>query len=146
VIGNSIAWPRPTEQPLALGTVRKPNAVVVNDLPMNTDFADTSVPGLYTLEAGSAADIVAVNLAPEESRTAPLPVDQLEALGIRLGAVETIEDKQRAQDRKRQLQIEELEHTQKLWRWGVLTAITLLMAETWLAGRRTVAPAVEPTE
>ena len=57
-----------------------------------------------------------------------------------MGATESPEDLRRLRERERQLQIEELEHVQKLWRWGILIAIVLLLIETWVAGRR---PAVD---
>jgi hypothetical protein len=49
--------------------------------------------------------------------------------------------------RKVQLQNAELESRQKLWRWFIVTTLTLLLLETWLAGRtarRLTAP--EPAE
>jgi hypothetical protein len=88
------------------------------------------------MQADGRTDTVAVNLAAAESQTAPLPLDQLEALGVRMGTTETPEDLRRVRERERQLQLEELEHVQKLWRWGILAAIMFLLIETWVAGRR----------
>lgn len=139
-VGHEIAWNRPHETAGAKGTVRKPDNSVLADVALDVPFAATSSPGLYTLESAGATDVVAINLAPDESRTAPLPIEQLEALGVRLGAVESPEEMRRTRDRERQLQLEELEDTQKLWRWGLLTVIVVLLAETWLAGRRTAVP------
>jgi len=34
-----------------------------------------------------------------------------------------------------QLQAAELENRQKLWRWLIIGALIVIMAETWLAGR-----------
>jgi hypothetical protein len=143
-VGSDIAWPRSTGATPAVGIVRLPDGSVLKDVPTGVPFGATQTPGLYSLELDGTTDTVAINLAAEESRTAPLPMEQLEALGVQLGTVETQEDVRRAKERERQLQVEELEQTQKLWRWGVLTAIVLLLAETWLAGRRTATP-VEAT-
>ena len=139
-VGSDIAWPRSSGETSARGIVRPPDGTVMKDVVIDRPFADTQTPGLYSLELEGTTDVVAVNLAADESRTAPLPIEQLEALGVRLGAVATPEDLRRAKERERQLQVEELEQSQKLWRWGVLTAIVLLLAETWLASRRTATP------
>ena len=40
----------------------------------------------------------------------------------------------------RQMYNAELENRQKLWRWLILAAIGVLIAETWLAGRRAASP------
>lgn len=144
-VGSGIAWPRSVGEATSTGSVRMPDGSVLKDVAIDRPFADTQRPGLYSLELEGATDVVAVNLAADESRTAPLPIEQLEALGVRLGAVATPKDVRRAKERERQLQVEELEQSQKLWRWGVLTAIVLLLAETWLAGRRT-APPVEAAD
>jgi hypothetical protein len=73
-----------------------------------------------------------VNLDPAESRTAPLNVETLEQFGCRLA-----NPARRPVDREqlRQLRNAELEGRQKLWRWLILAAIGVLIAETWLAGR-----------
>jgi aerotolerance regulator-like protein/VWA domain-containing protein len=134
-VGSSIPWPTSAAGFASRGTVRLPDGRAVTDLPLESAFAETDQPGLYGLEVEGRSDTVAVNLAVEESRTAPLPIEQLESLGVRLGTAERPEDVRRAKDRERQLQLVELEQTQKLWRWGLLAVIGLLLIETWLAGR-----------
>ena len=135
-VGSSIPWPQLTGEAASRGTVRLPDGRAVTDLPLDSAFAETGQPGLYGLEVEGRSETVAVNLAAEESRTAPLPMEQLESLGVRFGTAEHPEDIRRAKDRERQLQLAELEQTQKLWRWGLLAVIGLLLIETWLAGRR----------
>lgn len=134
-VGNPIPW-QALSSDGTRGEVHLPDGSIVKDVETNVPFAATSSPGLYTLEAGGKSDIAAINLSPDESRTSPLPIEQLEALGVKLGAVETAEQIRRAKERERQLQVEELEQAQKLWRWGILIAVALLLLETWLAGRR----------
>ncbi|MEK6259487.1 MAG: BatA domain-containing protein [Planctomycetota bacterium] len=135
-VGSSIPWPKSSGEAASHGTVRLPDGRAVTDLPLDTAFVETGQPGLYGLEVEGRSDTVAVNLAADESRTAPLPMEQLESLGVRFGTAERPEDLRRAKDRERQLQLVELEQTQKLWRWGLLAVIGLLLIETWLAGRR----------
>lgn len=136
-VNQPISWPRPDDLATTKGTIRTPDGASLKDQSIDSPFTDTQAPGLYSLEVGGKTDVVAINLAPDESRTSPLPMEQLEGLGVRLGSAESPDEIRLTKERERQLQIEELEHTQKLWRWGVLTAIVLLLLETWLAGRRT---------
>ena len=100
-------------------------------------FTGTVVPGVYRM--GDAPDVprFTVGLAAAESRTAPMPLERLESLGIPLKPIETSATKVAAAQRERQLKAVELEGRQKIWRWLILAAIVALMAETWLAGRTT---------
>lgn len=145
-VAAEISWPGTTSTLEARGNVRRPDGRELTDQSTQNPFTGTDTPGLYTLEVDGQAEVVAVNLVPDESRTQPLPIEQLESLGVKFGAVETPEDIQRSHDRQRQLQIEELEQNQKLWRWGILLVVVLLIAETWIAGRRGTPPSNEPAE
>ena len=83
--------------------------------------------------AGKAA--FAVNLDPTESRTGPLPIDEFERLGAPVAhhiAALTSEVQ-----KKIRLQNADLENRQKLWRWFILATLSLLLVETYLAGRAT---------
>ncbi len=102
-------------------------------------FAQADAPGMYKFQAtnptqGVAAQrIFAVNLDPAESRTAVLPVETLEQLRVRVANRE-VDDGDL--ERRRQMRDVELESEQKIWRWLVLAAVIVLVAETWLAGRK----------
>lgn len=91
-------------------------------------------PGVYRWSLDGAEIAVAVNPRPEESDTAPLPLETLEALGVRLetGDRPTAEE---AETDRRQLLASELESRQKLWRWLLVAALLTLAWETWLAHR-----------
>ena len=68
----------------------------------------------------------------------------LELVGARMFAPSPELVKQEEKKRLR-LQAAELEQQQKLWRWLIVTALLVLVLETWLAGwltRRNLAPAV----
>lgn len=134
-VGSPIPWPESTLN-VNHGRARHPDGTTDENVSVDEPYAKTATPGLYELTRGSATETIAVNLAPEECRTSPLPRDQLESFGVRFGDVETNESLRRAELRQRQLQIEELERTQKLWRWGLIIAVLVLILETWLAGRR----------
>jgi len=95
-------------------------------------FTDTALPGIYTVNGGEEPWRFAVNLAPDESKTAPIPVEELQRLGLPLKV--PVADQARQLEQKRKLQNVELEARQKLWRWLILAALVVLMLETWAAG------------
>ncbi|MCU0915934.1 MAG: BatA domain-containing protein [Planctomycetes bacterium] len=75
----------------------------------------------------------AVNLPVAESRTDPLPVEELEKLGVLLkptaGAVSAA-----AQRAAHHRSFSEMESRQKLWRWVLAATFVVLLIETWLGG------------
>jgi hypothetical protein len=83
-----------------------------------------------------------VNLDAAESWTAPLAVDEFEHLGVPLKARETDIATRIAQ--QRHLHDAELEGRQKLWRWLTLSALVVLLVETWLAGWLTRRAGLKP--
>lgn len=99
------------------------------------------MPGLYRVlaeEPGSEPlATFAVSLPADESQTAPLGIDVLDAVGLRRSG----EGETPAEDgpREEQLARGELESRQKLWRWLLGAALVALLAETVLAGRRSTA-------
>ncbi|HEY7118953.1 MAG TPA: BatA domain-containing protein [Tepidisphaeraceae bacterium] len=99
-------------------------------------FEGTDRPGIYRLTTNGEETALAVNLSPDESRTAPLPVEDLERWGAKLtakpSAAPTTEE---AAMRERRLRGIELENRQKLWRWLIVGVLGLLAVETALAGR-----------
>lgn len=96
-------------------------------------FDGADQPGIYRLSGPSRSLEFAVNLAAAESDTAPVDVDVLEQLGVKIG-----QQPSRAEQlaRQRNERDRELESHQKLWRWLMLTVLGVLAVETWLAGRR----------
>jgi hypothetical protein len=99
-------------------------------------LAATELPGLYSVQDNGKNWRFAVNLPAEESRTAPLPVEELERLGIPVHSSSLVTPQQ-AQARQEKLKHAELENRQKLWRWLVVGALAVLLMETWLAARLT---------
>ena len=92
------------------------------------------MPGIYEVTGSSGSARFAVNLDPAESRTLPIPGDELEGLGTPMVASAKPAATEAA---KIDMQFAELENRQKLWRWFIVAAMLLLFAETWLAGRTT---------
>jgi hypothetical protein len=97
-----------------------------------TSFADTARPGIYHWKAGGQDIPIAVNLAPEESRTKPGNIEDLAQWGVQFSTPESV---QIAAERQRILLNNELENRQKTWRWILLAVLGLLVVETALAGR-----------
>lgn len=97
-----------------------------------TTFDAAGEPGIYRLMAGGEELAVAVNLDADESRTAPLAVEDLEHRGARLGTQPPAEE---LATQERQMRIVELENRQKLWRWLIVGVLGILVVETALAGR-----------
>lgn len=104
-------------------------------------FDKTDAPGVYRVFASGRERRFAVNLAADESRTAPLPVDQLESRGVLLTGAEI---ERKAAEHKRQLLDMELEGRQQGWRWLLAAALAALLAETVVAGRAARAAARAP--
>jgi hypothetical protein len=102
------------------------------DLPQGaTTFGGADRPGIYRLSAGGQDTPLAVNLPPDESRTTPVPVEDLERWGAKLGTRKPAEELVTAERRLRYM---ELENRQKLWRWVIVAVLGILAAETALAG------------
>jgi hypothetical protein len=134
--GDSI--PSPVSPGGAAVQWRKPDGGETT-LPAGDAFAQTDVPGIYVAIAGGKTRRFAVNLPLEESRTAPLALDELARLGVPL-RTSTEPFISQVRERQRHLQHEALETHQKLWRWLILTVLTVAFVEItvggWLARRR----------
>jgi len=112
----------------------KPDGATV-EVGAGVKFADTDQPGVYTTMVGEATRQFAVNLAPGESRTAAIDVEDLPVRGASVSAPELTPEQSEA--RKRLLLKSQLESQQKLWRWLVIAALLALIAESFVAGRLT---------
>lgn len=137
-VGDSVPVPRPeSAAPVAL-TMRLPDQTEVPIAQDDESFTGTVMPGVYTVaEASSTPVRFAVNVAPEESRTSPMPIEQLEAFGLQLEPANDERTADRAGAHQRQLKARELERRQQMWRWLILGAVLVLFVETWLAARTT---------
>jgi hypothetical protein len=137
-VGDSISLPGTGDPPFRMefpdGTARVLEPGV-------NQFTDTTTPGIYSASTSNRSWSFAVNIDPAESRTSPVPLDELERLGVPLQLLAATP--QRAGARERQLHRVEIESRQNLWRWLILAALLILLLESWLAGRLT-RPASEP--
>ncbi len=132
---ETLFGPRATITGVRLPDGREPS---IADGAKTFDAADA--PGIYTFTAvagdGTPSEVrVAVNLAPAESRTSHLTAEALESAGVRFLQSDSPSAQQAAAERERQLHNHELENRQKLWRWLIVAAISVLVLETLLAQR-----------
>jgi hypothetical protein len=111
--------------------IRKPDGTEVHLRADEPTFGQTDLPGIYTITSLQPQIRFAVNLDAAESRTAPLPLEQLERLGVPLQRHEVKLVKN--PEEQRRLHDAELESRQKLWRWLTFAALMVLLGETWLA-------------
>lgn len=128
-------------EPVPLGDqteAAKPAAVTKPDgskVSLATDartFDATDAPGIYSRESADGPQRWAVNLDPQESRTAAVGVETLEQLGCRLvGAAPVAQN----EAQREQLHDAQLEGRQKFWQWLLVAALGVVVVETWLAGR-----------
>jgi hypothetical protein len=113
--------------------VRAPDGSNLELSAAETNFSRTLAPGIYTLVSARAPRRFAVNLDAAESRTAPLPADELERLGVPLARQESAVA--REAQRNVRLQDAELENRQRLWRLCLIAALGVLLVETWVAAK-----------
>lgn len=119
--GAPIQLQGPTGAPVALGSV-------VTHLPA------PELPGVYTVQAGRNMYRYTANLDPLESRTVPMSVDELERMGAPIHhPVAPVAAGEKAR-LKTELQSQEAEGRQKLWRWFVVATLAVLLGETLIAG------------
>ena len=134
-IGSPIEWPSVilAESDLS-GQVRLPDGHELTDQPIDRPFSQTNEPGLYSLTIAGQSERVAINLAADESRTTPYTFEQLESLGLPLKIRERPTELRYQRERERQLQLVELEESQKIWRFALIAALIVLLLETLLSG------------
>lgn len=112
---------------------RKPDGSKVM-LSAGEAFNQTDVCGVYSSVAGGKERQYVVNLPLEESRTAPLPLDELARLGVPLQTSNAGLSVNEIRQQQRHLKEAELENRQKLWRWLILAVFAVSFVEIVVAG------------
>jgi hypothetical protein len=128
VVGESVTLPSSN----TATAVRAPGGASETLASGATTWATTTQPGIYELTGGTKPQRFAVNLDPNESRTTPLAIDELEQLGVPVAKPKS--DTATPVENKTVLQGLEAENRQKLWRWFIAATLALLLAETAVAG------------
>lgn len=157
LVGEPIPFPAAEDSSLKR-TMLSPGGFRETIEPDQVSFDATDVPGIYRLvysnefedsteesnssqsqnqdQQPSAEEFsFAVNLDRNESETAAIPVEQIELLNVKVGEQTTA-----AMDlsQLREVRNRDIENQQKVWKWLIVLAIGLLIAETWLAGRTAI--------
>ncbi len=116
--------------------IHRPDDTIVHVDAAQRAFTQTDLPGIYSIldsTQGANPQSFAVNLAAGESRTDPMPIEELERRGISLKSVSGIAPA----GGEREIQhssFGEMESQQKLWRWVLVAVLAMLLVETWLGG------------
>jgi len=113
--------------------IRRPDGSVVRLDKDRQDFAQTDLPGVYTIQSSAGERVFALNLPAGESRTDPMPVEDLEKFGVSLKPTVTVVS-DTARRTARHNSFTEMESQQKLWRWVLVAVFLMLFVETWLGG------------
>lgn len=130
-VGDSVTLPKDTGAPFS---VHGPDGTK-HDLPVGETFSKTDLPGIYAVQSAVAeySFRFAVNIDAAESKTAPIPLETFERLGVPLQKVSPERPKQ-TEAQRQHLLATELERQQQLWRWLVIAALGMLVFETAVAG------------
>ena len=133
-VGDPVPVAGPTASPTETLRIRKPDGSTVALAVSAETFNQTDTPGIYAIESASKATRrFAVNVPAAECRTDPMPVEELEKLGLRVGGV-AAPDRGQVATAAIHRGLVETENQQKLWRWVLAAALVVLLMETWLAG------------
>ena len=135
-VGDSVPIPPRAASGSEEIEIHKPDDSLISIEAAKQTFTQTDLPGVYSVESSAQSRSFAVNLAAGECRTAPVPTEEIEKLGVSLeqssgAAVE------RTERVKRQANLARMEYEQKLWRRLLVALLTVLLIEIWLAGRLT---------
>jgi len=141
-VGDTVPLPAAAARANTAVRIQRPDGAAVALAPGATNFTEALGPGIYAVASTAPPTLFAVNLEPAESRTAPLPIDELERHG--LPAPRQTPAALPAAQLKVRLQYAELEARQKLWRWFIAATLAVLLVETWLAGWTARRAALQP--
>ena len=132
-VGDAIPVPIRTISGANERRVRKPDGSTVTLEPDQETFTETDLPGVYVAESATDTRQFAINVPAAESRTDPIPIEEIERLGVVIGpAVDPT--RARSERAMAQSSFSEMESQQKLWRWVIIAALVMLLVEIWLGG------------
>ena len=140
-VGDPVPIPEQAVSASANVEIRRPDDSIVPLDANQRTFTQTDLPGIYSILDRSVnpqsairnPQLFAVNLSASESRTDPLPVEDIEKKGVSLKA--TTDAATTSGERQVQRSsFGEMESQQKLWRWIFIATFVMLLAEVWLGG------------
>lgn len=129
--------------------IRKPDDSVVSLNAGEESFTQTDLPGIYTIKLPAGDHIFALNLPAKECRTAVMPIEDLEMLGVSLAqasgySAEHAELSVGTRNTRvsRHSSFAGLESEQKIWRWIFVGLLAVSFVEIALAGWLTRSPSI----
>ncbi len=132
IVGDAVPLPDRISPGAGPVSIRKPDGSEVK-LTAGTKFSQTDVPGIYTVASVQPPVRFAVNLDPNESRTAPMATEELGRLGVPVKDLAKPATKY-VEAKRRYVESVEVENQQKFWRWLLVAALVVVMLESGLAG------------
>jgi len=131
-VGDNVPIPHLTSRPENVA-IRKPDGSLIRVDAERQIFTETALPGIYTVESSGQNRFFAVNVPARECRTAPMPTEDLEKLGVALEPKRRDPDERTAEARNYS-SLAETEYDQKVWRWILVATLAVLLIEIALAG------------
>ena len=125
--------------------IRKPDDSIIPFNAGQESFTQTDLPGIYTIKSSAGNQVFALNLPAKECRTAAMTIEDLEMLGVSVGAAlrgRPNEDNAnyRLGQTHRIAPTLVLESEQKIWRWIFIGLLAVSFIEIALAGWLTRCP------
>ncbi len=131
-VGDPVPIPEQAASDSLTVDIHRPNDAVVHLDGGQRTFTQTDLPGIYTVTSSGRDQLFAINLPAGESRTDPMPIEELERQGISLKSTSGVAPV--GSEREVQRSFGEMESQQKLWRWVFVAILVMLLAEAWLGG------------
>ena len=148
-VGDPVPIPEQTASASAGMDIRRPDGSTVHIDAGQRTFTQTDLPGIYSISdlglriadstGGANPQFFAVNLPAGESRTDPLPIEELERKGVSISDLgfriaDSARDANPQSAIRNPQRFAEMESQQKLWRWVLIATLLMLLAEVWLGG------------
>jgi hypothetical protein len=154
-VGDRVPIPSAAGAAPANTEIRKPDDSVIRLSDGRESFAETDLPGFYTIESLPRNQVFALNVPATESQTDVMPIENLEQLGVALAQNSGLEE-QRATSHERQGALTArhlplrgelaMESEQKIWRWILIALLAVSVMEITLAGWLTRSPSISKGE
>ena len=138
-VGDNITIPHLIKAASANIQIRKPDDSLVSLDAGQEAFAQTDLPGIYTIETSAGNHLFAVNLPARECQTAAMQIEDIEKFGVSFKQSSGFVAEQTT-PAKRQRSFAGMEYEQKMWRWVLVALLAVSLIEIWLAGWLTRSP------
>jgi Mg-chelatase subunit ChlD len=144
-VGDNISL-SPSAESAAI-EIRKPDDFVVRINAGEESFSQTDLPGIYTIQSSDGDHTFALNLSASECRTAVMPIEELEMLGVTLAQSSKYSAERteltagsRSTRAGSDSSFAGVESEQKIWRLIIIILLAVSFVEIALAGWLTRCP------